>query len=292
MLRLLLLPPLRLPPSLHSALLLQRHASSKSSQAYIARQKTDHFVAARGSFRSRAAFKLVALAKKYKLLKDSVVTVVDLGSSPGGWSQVLTQGKSGKRTVVAVDLLEMEKIDGVHFVKGDFLDPRTRLRIRDYLIEEGGRNGHNKADLVLSDSQSPFVSLLSPGVAMEADRETRGVVCSGSQRQRVASQGRSSSARHRRVVLRVRSGSLSRVSTLFRPLIFATDAKDVGTGLSTRFAKTGLRVGHVFKDGTRRPGGTLVLVPSLLLATPFLPPKLILTFLHSPHSILLLSRAG
>lgn len=63
-------------------------------------------------------------------------------------------------------------------------------------------------------------------------------------------------------------------------------------GLSTRFAKTGLRVGHVFKDGTRRPGGTLVLVPSLLLATPFLTPKLILTFLHFPHSILLLPRAG
>jgi 23S rRNA U2552 (ribose-2'-O)-methylase RlmE/FtsJ len=159
MLRLLLLPPLRLPPSLHSALLLQRHASSKSSQAYIARQKTDHFVAARGSFRSRAAFKLVALAKKYKLLKDSVVTVVDLGSSPGGWSQVLTQGKSGKRTVVAVDLLEMEKIDGVHFVKGDFLDPRTRLRIRDYLIEEGGRNGHNKADLLTVSPPSSLYSL-------------------------------------------------------------------------------------------------------------------------------------
>jgi 23S rRNA (uridine2552-2'-O)-methyltransferase len=133
-----------------------RSTATKSSQAYIARQKTDPFVASRGSFRSRAAFKLLDLAKKYRLLRSSVKTVVDLGSAPGGWSQVLTQAGRGSRTVVAVDLLDMEKVEGVHFVKGDFLDPRTRLRIRDYLLAEGGKNGHNRADLVLSDSTANF----------------------------------------------------------------------------------------------------------------------------------------
>lgn len=156
----------------------RRSAASKSSQAYIARQRTDHFVVARGSFRSRAAFKLQDLAAKYKLLKPSVQTVVDLGAAPGGWSQVLTQGKgSNTRAVVAVDLLDMEKIPGVHFVKGDFLDPRTRLRIRDYLIAEGGKNGHNKADLVLSDSACP-TSRCQRCRRRPRPRKTDGLPCS------------------------------------------------------------------------------------------------------------------
>lgn len=94
-------------------------------------------------WRSRAAFKLMEIDDKDKLLKKGEV-VVDLGATPGGWSQVAAKrvGESGK--VVALDLLEMQGIHGVTFIQGDFREDDVLAKLENVLA---GR----KVGLVLSD---------------------------------------------------------------------------------------------------------------------------------------------
>lgn len=94
-------------------------------------------------WRSRAAFKLMEIDDKDKLLKKGEV-VVDLGATPGGWSQVAAKrvGDSGK--VVALDLLEMQGIHGVTFIQGDFREDDVLAKLENVLA---GR----KVGLVLSD---------------------------------------------------------------------------------------------------------------------------------------------
>ena len=84
------------------------------------RQVNDPFVkkAKDAGYRSRAAFKLVEIDEKYKILKKGKI-VVDLGAAPGGWSQVAV-AKVGAGNVVAIDLLEMDTIPGVRFIQQDF----------------------------------------------------------------------------------------------------------------------------------------------------------------------------
>lgn len=105
----------------------------------------DPFVqlAKKEGWRSRAAFKLMEMDDKDRLLKPGEV-VVDLGATPGGWSQVAAKrvGASGK--VVALDLLEMQPIHGVEFIQGDFREDCTLLSLEETLA--GRRVG-----LVLSD---------------------------------------------------------------------------------------------------------------------------------------------
>ena len=121
---------------------------STSSTRWLQRQLNDPYVReaqARG-FRSRAAFKLIELDEKYRLLKRGG-QVVDLGAAPGGWTQVALDkvGRSGK--VVAVDIQEVEPVSGaVHFL-GDIYDEDIVDRIAGAL---GG-----PADLVMSDMASP-----------------------------------------------------------------------------------------------------------------------------------------
>jgi 23S rRNA (uridine2552-2'-O)-methyltransferase len=97
----------------------------------------------REGYRSRSAYKLTEIDDRDKLLKGGQL-VVDLGAAPGGWSQVAAQrvGASGK--VVAIDLLEMEPIAGVTFVRGDFSGKKGLAAVQEALK---GR----KADIVLSD---------------------------------------------------------------------------------------------------------------------------------------------
>lgn len=94
-------------------------------------------------YRSRAAFKLMQLQERDRLLRPGM-TVVDLGATPGGWSQVASKivGPAGR--VIAVDLLELEPLPGVRFIRGDFGEDST-LRQVEALLE--GR----AVDLVLSD---------------------------------------------------------------------------------------------------------------------------------------------
>jgi len=119
--------------------------------AWMHEHVTDHWVheAKAKGYRSRAAFKLIELATKDRLLRPGM-TVVDLGAAPGSWSQVLHQrlGRSGR--IVAVDVLPMDPVAGVVFVQGDIREEAT-LRALEAAL------GTRKADLVLSDL-SPNIS--------------------------------------------------------------------------------------------------------------------------------------
>jgi 23S rRNA (uridine2552-2'-O)-methyltransferase len=118
---------------------------SHSSKQWLRRHVNDPYVqrSKKEGYRSRSAYKLTEIDEKDRLLKGGLV-VVDLGSAPGGWSQVLAKrvGASGK--VIAIDLLEMEPILGVRFVQGDFTARKGLAGVEAAL--EG-----RKADLVLSD---------------------------------------------------------------------------------------------------------------------------------------------
>jgi 23S rRNA (uridine2552-2'-O)-methyltransferase len=118
-----------------------------SSKLWLERQLNDPYVAKakREGYRSRAAFKLIEIDDKYRLLKPGQ-TVVDLGAAPGGWSQIAAKrvgAADGKGKVVAIDVLEMGEIPGVTFAQLDFHANDAPDRLRAVL---GGR-----ADVVLSD---------------------------------------------------------------------------------------------------------------------------------------------
>jgi len=118
-----------------------------SSKLWLERQLNDPYVAQakREGFRSRAAFKLIEIDDKYRLLKSGM-TVVDLGAAPGGWSQIAARrvaAAEGKGRVIAIDLLEMPDTAGVQFAQLDFLDADAPERLVAML---GGR-----ADMVMSD---------------------------------------------------------------------------------------------------------------------------------------------
>ncbi|RUM35040.1 MAG: 23S rRNA (uridine(2552)-2'-O)-methyltransferase [Archaeoglobus sp.] len=103
------------------------------------RQDYYYWEAKKRGYRSRAAFKLLQMNKTFKLIREGD-TVLDLGASPGGWSQVCRE--LGAR-VVAVDLNPMNPIDGVTFIEGDINDDRTLEKIM---------NVHPKYDAVICDA--------------------------------------------------------------------------------------------------------------------------------------------
>lgn len=115
---------------------------SAASQRWLARQLNDPYVAAAKAqgWRSRAAFKLIELDKRFGLIRRGA-RVVDLGAAPGGWTQVALQ--HGAASVVALDLLPIEPVRGAVLLQGDFTDPASAAAVETAL---GG-----KADLVLSD---------------------------------------------------------------------------------------------------------------------------------------------
>ena len=92
-------------------------------------------------YRSRSAFKLIEMNNKFKFLKKNV-SLLDLGSSPGGWSQVVSK-KVNQGKILAVDINDMEKINNVDFLKGDFCKEEIRKKIINYF--------NNNTDIVLSD---------------------------------------------------------------------------------------------------------------------------------------------
>ena len=120
-------------------------ARSKSSQQWLQEHNNDYYVkrAQEDGYRSRASYKLLEINKKDRLFKPSSV-VVDLGSSPGGWSQVAAKLVGSKGKVIASDILQMESIAGVDFILGDFTDPDILQNILDLLEKD-------VVDLVISD---------------------------------------------------------------------------------------------------------------------------------------------
>lgn len=100
-------------------------------------------------YRSRAAFKLIGIDARDRLLKPGM-TVIDLGCAPGGWCQVAAERLQGRGRVIGVDLLPMAALAGVHFIQGDFTATDTRAEIEAAL-------GGGRADLVLCDA-APNIS--------------------------------------------------------------------------------------------------------------------------------------
>jgi 23S rRNA (uridine2552-2'-O)-methyltransferase len=116
---------------------------NKISKNWLLKQNKDPFFKQSKiqGFRSRSAFKLIEMNKKFRFLKKNL-SLLDLGSYPGGWSQVarkeITKGK-----ILAVDIKPMEKIYNVDFIKGDFCEDSICEKIIFYF--------NNKVDIVLSD---------------------------------------------------------------------------------------------------------------------------------------------
>ena len=120
-------------------------ARSKTSNAWLQEHVNDHYVhqAQKDGYRARAAYKLLEINEKDKLIKPGM-WVADLGAAPGSWSQVAAKlvGHSGR--VFALDILEMPFIPGVEFVQGDFREDAVLAQFTTLL---GGR----QVDLVICD---------------------------------------------------------------------------------------------------------------------------------------------
>ena len=122
-----------------------------SSSRWRQRQDRDPYVerAVREGWRSRAVFKLEQLQAKERVIRPGMVCV-DLGSSPGGWSQYAARIVGPKGRIWAVDLLPMDPVPGVEFLQGDFTSPETVQQLRTAM-------GNAGADLVMSD-MAPNIS--------------------------------------------------------------------------------------------------------------------------------------
>jgi len=132
---------------------------SLSSTLWLERQLNDPFVALarREGYRSRAAYKLIEIADKYKLFRPGG-RIVDLGAAPGGWSQIAARSvksAEGQGRVIGIDLLEIDPIEGVEFRVMDFHDPRAPQMLREWLngLADGvmsdmaaNATGHRKTD--------------------------------------------------------------------------------------------------------------------------------------------------
>ena len=130
----------------------ERIKSTKSREAsstrWLERQLNDPYVreAKAKGYRSRAAFKLIELDRKFHFLSKGAV-VLDLGAAPGGWSQVAGERIAPSGRLVAVDILDIAPVAGAEIVQADLREPQSAERIHNVL---GG-----KADVVLSDMAAP-----------------------------------------------------------------------------------------------------------------------------------------
>lgn len=118
---------------------------TKTSKAWMMEHVTDPYVqlAKHEGYRSRASYKLLEIIERDHLLKPGM-RVVDLGATPGGWSQVVAQKLAGQGKVIALDLLEMVPLAGVTFIQGDFREDTVLAELVKAL---DGR----PVDLVISD---------------------------------------------------------------------------------------------------------------------------------------------
>lgn len=114
-------------------------------------KKREHFYkqAKKEGYRARSAFKLKQIQNRFRILKQGN-TVIDLGAAPGGWSQVAKEIVGEKGTVIGIDLLPIQSLEGVTFIEGDMTDDESIQKIKSLI------NG-KEADTILSD-MSPDIS--------------------------------------------------------------------------------------------------------------------------------------
>lgn len=118
---------------------------SKTSKAWMQEHLNDPYVkmAQKEGYRARAAYKLTEIDDKDKLIKPGM-TIVDLGSTPGSWSQVAAQRLRGQGRVIALDILDMHPIPGVEFICGDFRETAVLKQLETSLHQK-------RVDLVIAD---------------------------------------------------------------------------------------------------------------------------------------------
>ncbi|MEH6584963.1 MAG: 23S rRNA (uridine(2552)-2'-O)-methyltransferase RlmE [Halioglobus sp.] len=145
-----------------------------SSKAWLKEHRDDLYVqqAQRDGYRSRACYKLLELQDKDRLIKPGM-TVIDLGSAPGGWSQVAANLVGHKGRVVASDILHMDSLADVEFIQGDFTEDAVFEQILEAIAGE-------PVDLVVSDmapNMSGMAAVDQPGsmylVELALDMATR-----------------------------------------------------------------------------------------------------------------------
>jgi len=166
--------------SLHVRLKSRKNRTA-SQRRWLERQLNDPYVARakREGMRSRAAYKLIEIDHKYRLLKPGM-QVIDLGAAPGGWSEVAAKrvgAAEGRGRVAAIDVLDMKPVAGVDFMQLDFLAPDAPERLRaalaggaDIVLSDMGANatGHKKTDqlkiMALVEAAAEFArEVLRPG---------------------------------------------------------------------------------------------------------------------------------
>ena len=121
------------------------------SNRWLRRQAKDPFVlrARREGWRNRASYKLLEIQERFRILRPGGC-VLDLGSAPGAWSQVASREVAADGLVIACDRLQMQPLEGVHFVRGDFEERETQERLAAVI-------GDHPLDALLSD-MSPNLS--------------------------------------------------------------------------------------------------------------------------------------
>jgi len=149
-----------------------------SSKLWIERQINDPYVreAKIKGYRSRAAFKLIELDKKFKLINKNAL-IVDLGCAPGGWVQIALA--NGAKHVVGIDILPVETVGGADLIEMDFMDEKAPQRLKDMLGASpdvvlsdlaanttGHRNTDHLKTVALVEAASEFaMDVLKPGGA-------------------------------------------------------------------------------------------------------------------------------
>ena len=118
---------------------------SKSSANWLREHFNDPFVkqAQKDGYRSRASYKLLEIQEKDRLIRPGM-SVIDLGAAPGGWSQVTSRLIGGQGRLIASDILEMDSIPDVTFIRGDFTEDAVLQQILEAV-------GDSHVDLVISD---------------------------------------------------------------------------------------------------------------------------------------------
>tara|TARA_B100002051_G_C16668987_1_gene603406 strand:+ start:94 stop:705 length:612 start_codon:yes stop_codon:yes gene_type:complete len=116
---------------------------NKFSKNWVIKQKRDLYVKQSKiqGYRSRAVYKLQEINEKFNILKNGI-SLVDLGSAPGSWSQFVSRNFKNSK-IVSIDLNEMEKIENIYQIKGDFTDEEQQKNIINYF--------NTKIDAVISD---------------------------------------------------------------------------------------------------------------------------------------------
>ena len=116
---------------------------NRISKNWINKQRRDIYVRKSkvDGYRSRAAYKLIEIDEKFKIFKNGI-SVIDLGAAPGSWSQYLSK-KIKNSKVVSIDLREMEAINNIVQIKGDFTEEKNQSKIKDFF--------KSNVDVILSD---------------------------------------------------------------------------------------------------------------------------------------------